>query len=453
MEQRNGRIDRHGQRAKQVSVFHFVGKGYKQREKADQDIPAGDLEGDLEFLMRAAKKVEQIREDLGKVGPVIAQQVEEAMLGHRAKLNTAVAEKDAEPAMRMLKFERDLRQQIERLRDQLQETKRTLRLDPENVQKVVEVALQLADQPPLIPAEVDGIWPSPKRAACPVFHLPAFKGSWSYCTEGLRQLHTDEIRPVVFDPALAQGRDDVVLAHLNHRLVQMCLRLLRAEVWSTEGKKKLHRITARTVPDSVLRDPAMVAHARLVVIGGDSARLHEEIITAGGLLTGGKFKRMNVGDVRQALDSANDTEPPQSMKNILTKLYPEHLDSLAKSLEARMRDRLDGMTKLLAEREAKEVGDITFILTELRKSIEEKLDDSKLDQLVFDGWVEDERRQLERNMDALRVRVREIPAEIERETEAVRRRFADPSTPHVPGGSDVFGARATGEVRTSTRRA
>lgn len=431
MEQRNGRIDRHGQRATPW-VYHFVGKGYKQRERTNQDGPPGDLEGDLEFLMRAAKKVEQIREDLGKVGPVIAQQVEEAMLGHRSKLNTAVAEKDAEPVRRMLKFERDLRQQIERLRDQLQETKRTLRLDPENIQKVVEIALQLADQPPLIPTKVEGIWPDPKRKTCPVFHLPAFKGSWAYCTEGLRQLHTDEIRPIVFDPALAQGRDDVVLAHLNHRLVQMCLRLLRAEVWSTEGKKKLHRITARIVPDTALRDPAMIAHARLVVIGGDSARLHEEIITAGGLLISGKFKRMNVGEVKEALDAAQDEQPSQSMKTVLLKLYREHFDALTKSLEARMNDRLTGMAKLLAERESKEVKDITFILTELRKSIEEKLDDPHIRQMTFDGWADDERRQLERNMDALRARVKAIPGEIEQEAEAIRRRFMNPQPRMFP---------------------
>jgi hypothetical protein len=90
------------------------------------------------------------------------------------------------------------------------------------------------------------------------------------------------------------------------------------------------------------------------------------------------------------------------------------------------------MTKLLAEREAKEVNDITFILTELRKSIEEKLDDPQMNQLTFDGWADDERRQLERNMDALRARVREIPAEIERETQAVRRRFADPQPRMFP---------------------
>lgn len=38
----------------------------------------------------------------------------------------------------------------------------------------------------------------------------------------------------MFDHEAAKGRDDVVLVHLNHQLVQMCLRLLRAEVWSGE---------------------------------------------------------------------------------------------------------------------------------------------------------------------------------------------------------------------------
>jgi hypothetical protein len=60
--------------------------------------------------------------------------------------------------------------------------------------------------------------------------------------------------------------------------------LLRAEGWSTKGRKRLHRITARLVPDRVLNTPAVVAHARLVVVGGDSHRLHAEIITAGGLI-------------------------------------------------------------------------------------------------------------------------------------------------------------------------
>lgn len=235
----------------------------------------------------------------------------------------------------------------------------------------------------------------------------------------------------MFDRRLAEGRDDVVLCHLNHRLVQMCLRLLRAEVWATGGKRKLNRLTARLVPDNVLREPAMVAHARLVVIGGDSQRLHEEVITAGGMLREGRFSRLNVGQAQEALAAALSNEPSESMKGTLLKLYPQHETSLRDALDARMKDRTAGLRKALAEREAKRVSDITAILAELRRTIETKLDDPELKQLTFEGWGDPEREQLERNVGALR-RVREIPAEIEREAAAIRRRFADPQPRMFP---------------------
>jgi hypothetical protein len=41
------------------------------------------------------RKAEAIREDLGSIGPVIAQQVEEAMVGARRSLETGKAEKHA----------------------------------------------------------------------------------------------------------------------------------------------------------------------------------------------------------------------------------------------------------------------------------------------------------------------------------------------------------------------
>src|SRR5262249_53050928 len=249
MEQRNGRIDRHGQKAKEVLVYHFVGKGYKERERRTDDMRVGDLEADLEFLMRAVRKVEPIREDVGKVGPVIAEQVEEAMLGRRTRLDTRRAEGEAGSVRELLKFERNLKKRIEELMAQLDETQREMRLEPENIQKVVEVALELAGQPPLIPAQVPGIWPDPKNHVCPGFRLPALSGSWGLCSEGLMHPHTQEVRPFVFNHNLANDPEKVVLVHLNHRLVQMSLRLLRAEVWSRESKKGLKRITARLVPD------------------------------------------------------------------------------------------------------------------------------------------------------------------------------------------------------------
>ena len=53
LEQRNGRIDRHGQ-ARDVTILHFTSED----------------DADLKFLARVVDKVEQIREDLGAVGEV-----------------------------------------------------------------------------------------------------------------------------------------------------------------------------------------------------------------------------------------------------------------------------------------------------------------------------------------------------------------------------------------------
>ena len=141
MEQRNGRVDRHGQKADKVLVYHFVGQGYRDRAGRQFSGQVSDMEADLEFLMRAVRKVEAIREDLGKVGPVIAEQVEEAMLGRRTTLSTEKAEEESKSISRMLRFERDLQKQVQALMQQYRETRRELRLSPENIQKVVEVGL------------------------------------------------------------------------------------------------------------------------------------------------------------------------------------------------------------------------------------------------------------------------------------------------------------------------
>ena len=184
MEQRNGRIDRHGQQFN-PEIYHFASAGYKTRVEDAHAVAPSELEADLEFLMRATLKVEQIREDLGKVGPVIAAQVEEAMLVRRTNLDTSLAEDEAGSVRKMLKFERDLLKIIADHYEQLREARKTLRLSPENVESVVEIALELAGQPHLRPVRVDGL-PSNK-----VFHLPPLSGSWATCMEGLAHPHTE----------------------------------------------------------------------------------------------------------------------------------------------------------------------------------------------------------------------------------------------------------------------
>lgn len=430
LEQRNGRIDRHGQK-KNVLVYHFVSKGYgKQAEiwNTASDV----LDADLEFLMVAVRKVEQIREDLGKVGLVIASQVEEAMLGKRTRLQTDQVERDSEPVRRLLKFERDLRAQIARHMEQLQETRHDLNFSSENVVSVVQTALELAEQRLLIETEMEGLWTrkSNSNMPCPVFEVPALSNAWATCLEGLVHPHTQETRPIVFDQNLVKDSDDVVLAHLNHKLVQMSLRLLRAEVWSPRSKKGLHRITARLVPDTTLDTPAVIAHARLVVIGGDQYRLHEDIITAGGFLREGRFARMNVGQISKAVENALAHEPSREMKERLLALYEKIMPQLMQSLEARRADRMEGVQKLLDERADTESKNMEAILNELAQAIKNELDEPEAVQLEL--FSIDEKDQLNRNMDALRRRLQEIPNEIKAEQEQIRKRFADPQPRMFP---------------------
>jgi ERCC4-related helicase len=444
LEQRNGRIDRHGQKGflapngeRQVFVYHFVGEGYKTRQQTTLSNRASDLEADLEFLMRVAQKVETIREDLGSYGTVLADDVEQAMLGRGyAMPGVSRADTKVEPVRKMLKFERDLAKQIGDL----------LRLSPDNIRKVVEVGLALAEQPPLqsidyetqdetstrMVAETPSTYQIRGRSRSQIFRLPALKHSWAACAEGLEHPFTKDIRPITFDHAAADGRDDLVLVHLNHRLVQMSLRLLRAEVWSVKGRKRLHRITARLVPDHVLNAPAVIGHARLVVIGGDSHRLHEEVITAGGMLKEGRLSRVNIGEVEKLLAAATNDEPAEPMRTHLLELWDKFAPALAQSLETRMKDRTTGLQKKLGERAEKEAEDIRAILLELKKAIDTELDTTEMKTGFLPGLEPVEEEQFKRNKDFLFERSKSIPAEIERETAAIKSRYADPQPRMFP---------------------
>jgi superfamily II DNA or RNA helicase len=411
MEQRNGRVDRHGQKHPEVHIHHFVGAGFDETKSGQAP---GDLEGDLEFLLRAALKVERIREDLGKVGPVIAEQVEEAMLGRRRTLETSRAERDSEPVRAMLKFERKLREQLQKLTDQLRETERELRLSPANIQNVVATGLALAGQPPLRPTGEPG-----------EFHLPPLTGSWALCAEGLPHPHTHKIRPIVFDQSAAGGRDDVVLCHLNHRLVQMCLRLLRAEIWSQGVAKKLNRFTTRMVPDTALQTPAVLIHGRLLVLGGDNQRIHEEIIMAGGQIREGRFSRMNVGEVQAAAAAATDESAPGFVEDRLKELWAKIETPLTQALEARMIERTKNLQGKLDERSEREVANVTAVIQELERSIRETLDAKDDEQMQFD-WTMEEKSQRERDIGSLNSRLKELPSELTSEIEHLRSRYRDP---------------------------
>ncbi|PSL56581.1 SNF2 domain-containing protein [Saccharothrix carnea] len=435
LEQRNGRVDRHGQPAPVVLVHHFVPKGWEKHDFAE-----GSLEDELAFLEVAVRKVHQIREDLGSAGEVIAAQIEQKMVGERGDWQTADREITQRAGRAKLKVERDLARDLERLTEELRSSRAKLNLHPATVRRVVDTALKLAHRQELRPAT------PPPGFDGEVFRLPELPGAWAAArNDGLHHPVTGEERVVSFDQEAVAGRTDVVLLHLGHRLVQMCMGLLRAELWAqtkahlnaaaggggSATGAKLHRITTRVMSGDTLRVPAVVAHGRVVVTGADGSRLHEEIVSAGGLVEQGRFSLIRKVDEVDALLAAASEEPAHGMRDKFTELWPVLKDPLAKALNTRADQRLRSMRVMLRDRCDEEVEGIGKVLEELEKSIRAALDDTDVWQpSLFE--VDDERDQLRADHDALRARLEAIPEQQEREVEALRRRYADPTTRWFP---------------------
>ncbi|WP_077702785.1 DISARM system SNF2-like helicase DrmD [Virgibacillus dokdonensis] len=417
MEQRNGRIDRHGQKGKCVYIWHPVGKGFNQ-DNTTQNVTK--VMGDHVFLMRAALKVDLIREDLGSVGSVIAHQIEEAMLGNRKKLDTSLAETKAEKSRRLIRVDRQLREKISRLHDRLLDAKDSFRLAPENIYRAVKVALELAEKPGLKPINFLGI-PFGK-----VFEVPILPGSWGQATVGLEHPHTGKRRPITFDHDIAKGRDDVVLVHLNHKLVQMSLRLLREEIWKLDDTKKLNRISVRVVPDDMLDGCALIIQSRLIVTGGDHHRIHEELTLAGGLLKDRGFSRIpQVSKVESLMESSLPVEPNHDVFSELKNRFYMSEEAILATVEARSRDRLKYLENTIDRRRESEIKDISTLLDDLKNIIERELKDQQTEQLQLFEWPEDQQNQLRRDLNALRDRLSRLPAEKKLEIETINRRYSN----------------------------
>jgi len=409
MEQRNGRIDRHGQRQKEVLIWHPVDGG------AQGEMTVG---GHGDDIIRALRKLESMRADMGSVNPVIAPQMSGLIEGSLKDLDTRMAEAKIAKARRFVRAERELKERVAKLHERLLTTQHDFHLTPDHVLMAVKTGLALAGRPPLEAAKVAD------TPAGTVFKMPALSGSWARCLEGLRHPHTLQIRPITFDHALAKGRDDVVLVHLNHRLVQMCLRLLRAEVWAQDDVKKLHRVTVRSVPDAQIEGPAVVVMSRLVVTGGNHHRLHEELTVAGGYLGDKAFRREEgVTKVQQWLDNAKPVVANDSLFDAIRVRFDRAQSAILQSIDARSKDRLKFLTNTLQTRRQQEVADIGAVLDELEKSIQNELKkDQQPAQLSL--FTEDERTQLRRDTAALEARLARIPAERLQEAQAIETRYA-----------------------------
>jgi SNF2 family DNA or RNA helicase len=420
LEQRNGRIDRHGQKEKEVLIWHPASKS------ALADSKSKSIDIDHGYLWRAVQKVNTIREDLGSVGDVIAKQIEEAMIGQKKVFLSAdgssdVAEERAAFARKFIAGEKRLKERIANLHEKLLESKNDFHLSPENIAQTVKIALELAEKPAFTRIEFP--------AAGKVFEAPILPGVWGKALAGLEHPHTRKIRPITFDHETAKGRDDIVLLHLNHKLVQMCLRLLREELWSPGGAKHLNRVTVCSVPDSELKELAVAVWSRLVISGGDNRKLHEELTLSGGELKHSGFARIpQLGRLKTLVDIAMSIEPDNSLFEILKTRFTNSVNQIETAYLSRSRERLQDLGNTILRLKEKEIEDIQTILSDLEKSIHKELhsEENNFGQIYLPGFSPEEMAQKRKDFNALTERLKQIPMERENEKAVIEKHYANP---------------------------
>jgi superfamily II DNA or RNA helicase len=428
LEQRIGRVDRYGQ-TRNPEIRHFVGIGW---EKAGQ----GSYEADLEFLSRVATKVSRMEQDLGSVNAVLSAEVQRRMLGAAPQVDVDAAGRDRQ----QLAAETNVRDQVRRLRDHLDQTVQELGITPTRVKRVVDTALALARQQPLREHRDD------KHAAEGLFDVPTLTGSWVRASAGLfekfqgttaatKSNAVPKQLPVTFDQEIARGRDDVVLAHLNHPLVAMSTRLLRTAVSNDEVG--LRRVTAVVSDDPELDDVLVGAYSRFVLVGADGVRLHEEVLYAGGWAPeNGRFRRLENlttlgGILNRALTSGRPLSDPVWRR--VAARWPRISDALISAIDWRKRTRQESLENRLAHREQEERNRINHVIGQFETTLRAKVaEDDDEDALFSKAEARDERAQYQRDRQRWQQRLDSLADERARELDAITARYSQQTSHRFP---------------------
>ena len=312
--------------------------------------------------------------------------------------------------------EREVRDELTKLEEQLQDTLSRLHVRPENLLRVVETALAIDHQSPLVSRK-------DKKSDSTVYEVPKLALGWSVSIDSLTtRLDRETQRHITFDPSIAEGRQDLVLVHLGHPLVQHSARILRAALWRKDST--LRRVTAVAIPG--LSVPMVAALSRLVLVGKGGVRLHEEVFLSGVRMKG---KTLGEAAIENLLEEHLDGKNLQSLP-----AEEWNVDEAATSLPNRLRDaitarkqkRLDEVKVLLASREVADVDRVNEIFTRfddlLKKSLEQAVSDAEFAEgQLFD----DEKVQRAKDIAKWAQRRDMLAEERTRELDKVKRRYQE----------------------------
>jgi superfamily II DNA or RNA helicase len=424
LEQRIGRIDRYGQ-PESPEIFHFMPVS-----------SSTTYEADMRFMGIIATKVGNATADLGKVNQVIDAEVQEhfAPLRKARKARLTAPDDGNEVITRVLAGGMELNRKLTRLSQTYQESKAAMHLTPANARRVLDTALTLTAQPPLVEVGDD-------RTDAQVFEIPNLGRSWQPSLRGLdTRLEPGVPRPITFDDQAAQHRTDLVHIHLGHALMQRATRTLRSALFSADSP--VHRVTAVVTPG--LPESCVAAVSRLVLVGRGGLRLHEEVFLTGVRLRG---QALAESKVEQVLDETLDSEDlVLTDEAVRARLAAQWNDDggrlrtrLLTAMERKSASRQEKVTEALAQRRDADIQRAREIFDAFRINLRESRDRlaraiQAEDELLF---TDDQQKQRRRDLQRMYERLDSLDDEEQREVASIQERYSD-IKPYVSAAAVVF---------------
>ncbi len=427
LEQRIGRIDRYGQR-ETPQVHQFVPAS-----------PTGPYARDARFLVdRIATKIGTVAADLGSVNQVVDLDVRDhfAPSEGRRRAPRPTPDDGGTVINRALAGGRELNRRLTELSRTYEQRKSAMHLTPANARRVVDTALALTAQPPLVP---DHSFAQDTEA--PVFTVPNVGVAWQRAMRGLdTRLEPGEPRPITFDDQAARGRSDLVHIHLGHALMQRATRVLRSALFSVDSP--VRRVTAVVTPE--LPESCAAAMARLVLVGRGGLRLHEEVFLTGIRLHGNTMAEAKVEGV---LDTALDAEDLRLAGEDVRTALSELWSAEGSRLRARLRNAIAGKAEtrknqVTGDLHVRRDADITRVREifeafrlNLRESRERLAREIRAEEEML--FTDDQQAQRYRDLRGMEDRLAGLDEEERREVSAIEDRYRD-IRPHVSAAALVF---------------
>jgi ERCC4-related helicase len=439
LEQRNGRIDRKLQPAKEVFCRYFV-----YAERAEDVV--------LDAIVR---KTEVVRRQLGSAGQVIehriAKKLEREGITNAAALAKEIEDEDDPERTARARAEMDddekarhqrLLRDHEELQKQLEEARTKVGVESSELKQVVAAALQRSGQN--FEAARAGTVGNVDTFR---FDPAAFASdpTWADAFDDLRERRrkkgerigdwrrSTQVRSISFEPPrLPDGREasDVVQVHLEHRLVRRLLSRFLSEGFRSD----LSRVCAVYGPGA---QPRVVLIGRLSVYGDAATRLHEEIIPVTAIWSEAGRPGKKLRALAQAGEATTMQQVEVALKDAkavaagilerLTAMTPHDVRDLVPELDARAEAALAEAQKELGKRGSEEAKNLRELLEQQRKRIEAKA--AEFDKTydpnapMLPGLLQEELAQMRADRRHWNERLARLAGEIESEPARLRQGF------------------------------